>query len=242
VPPTPTPEPGEIFFDTFESSKGWIVNPLGTDTATTGQWERANPEGTSYGGRAYQLDTTVSGVYDLVTGPLAGSSVGSHDIDNGDTTVRSPDITLPSGEDITLSFSYYLAHHNNATTDDYLRVKVVGNTTTTVFEELGTPDAYDEAVWAEFSTSLNAFAGQTIYLLIEAADAGSSSLIEAAIDDVLIKSTGAPPPTPTPGPPTPTPTAAPPTPTPTPTPTGEPPTPTPVPPTPTPTPTSSGGW
>jgi len=212
-----------IFSDNFESDKGWVVNPSGNDTATTGTWERANPQGTSYGGLTYQLNTTASGSYDLVTGPLAGSSVGSYDIDGGDTTIRSPNIALPTGEDITLSFYYYLAHYNNATSADYLRVKVVGATTTTVFEELGAGD-YDEAAWATFNDSLNDFAGQTIYLLIEAADASGASLVEAAIDDVSITSSGPVTPTPTPTGETPTPT----------------PTPTPV--TPTPTPTPGGGW
>ena len=40
--------------------------------------------------------TTVSGVNDLVTGRLAGSSAGVHDIDAGITSVQSPAITLPS--------------------------------------------------------------------------------------------------------------------------------------------------
>ena len=193
---------GEVFFDDFESDKGWEVNPLGDDTATSGMWERADPEGTSYIGRVYQLGTTVSGVNDLVTGPLAGSSVGSYDIDGGVTSICSPDIALPSGREITLSFSYYLAHYRKATSADYLRVKVIGDTTITVFEELGSRD-YDEAVWETFSDSLDAFAGQTVYLLIEAADGGSGSLVEAAIDDVLITASGDPTPTFTP---TPTPT------------------------------------
>ena len=34
--------------------------------------------------------------------------------------------------------------------------------------------------------SLNAFAGQTIWILIEAADGGGASLVEAAIDDIAI--------------------------------------------------------
>jgi hypothetical protein len=185
--PTPTPTQGpEIFSDDFESDLGWTTDPDGTDTATTGMWERANPESTSYGGRTYQLGTTVSGSYDLVTEGSAGSSVGSYDIDNGDTTIRSPDITLPSSGNITLSFSYYLAHYSNGSSADYLRVSVVGTTTEVVFEELASGD-YDEAVWDSFSTSLDSFAGQTVYLLIEAADGGSGSLIEAAVDDVLIE-------------------------------------------------------
>jgi hypothetical protein len=252
--PTPTatpPPPTTIFFDDFEGDLGWTANPLGTDTATTGQWERANPEETNSSG-VKQLGTTVSGVNDLVTGPLAGSSVGTHDIDNGETSIRSPNILLPSSGDLELSFYYYLAHLNNATTDDYLRVQVVGSTTTTVFEELGAGDN-DDAVWDSFSTNLNSFAGQTIYLLISAADAGSGSLIEAAIDDVHITQSGGGPtatPTSTPVPPTNTPvpptnTPAPPTdtpppptdtPIPPPTDTPAPPTDTPIPPTATNTP------
>ncbi len=185
--PTPTEPGGEVFSDDFETDKGWTVNPSGGDTATTGAWERANPEGTEYSGTAYQLNSTVSGSYDLVTGPLAGSSAGSYDIDGGVTTIRSPDITLPSSGDLTLSFSYYLSHYTNAASDDYLRVKVVDSTTTTVFEELGAGNT-DAAAWDTFSTSLNDFAGQTIYLLIEAADGGSGSLVEAAIDNVSITS------------------------------------------------------
>ena len=176
LPPTPTntPEPGsEIFADDFESDKGWTVNPNGTDTATTGQWERANPEDTNSSG-ALQLGTTASGSFDLVTGPLAGTSAGTHDIDGGVTSMRSPNIILPGSGDITLSFAYYLAHLSNATADDFLRVSVVGNTTSVVFEELG-DGAVDNGAWATTSANLNSFAGQTIYLLIEAADAGSGS-------------------------------------------------------------------
>lgn len=185
VPPTATPPTsGTIFFDDFESNQGWTTNPSGTDTATTGQWERGNPEDTNSSGPK-QLGTTVSGVNDLVTGRLAGSSVGVHDIDNGVTSVRSPNIVLPSGQDLTLSFSYYLAHTNNSSADDFLRVSVVGSSTQIVLQELGAANN-DNGAWASFSTNLNSFAGQTIYLLVEAADNAGGSIVEAGIDDVEI--------------------------------------------------------
>jgi aminopeptidase S len=149
-------------------------------------WERANPSSTSYGGTTYQLGTTYSGSYDLVTQGSAGSSVGSYDIDNGVTSIRSPDITLPGSGSLTLSFQYYLAHYANGSSDDFLRVKVVGSTTTTVLEELGAANT-DGAAWDYFEADISAYAGQTVYLLIEAADGGAGSLIEAAIDDVLIE-------------------------------------------------------
>ncbi len=183
--------PVTVFFDDFESDLGWSRNPNGTDAATLGVWERVDPEAVDYYGYK-QLGTTVSGSYDLVTGPLAGAGAGSYDLDGGVTSIRSADIALPAGSELALSFSYYLANYTNSSTADYLRVKVVGATTQTVFEELGAADD-DDAAWDTFSGSLNAFAGQTIYLLIEAADASTASLVEAAVDDVLIIATGGSP-------------------------------------------------
>ncbi|NOK61508.1 MAG: zinc carboxypeptidase [Chloroflexi bacterium AL-W] len=185
--PTPTPPPDTgtpIFSDDFESANSWIANPGGADAATTGQWERGVPESTSFNGPK-QLGTPVSGSNDLVTGRLAGSSVGANDIDGGTTSIRSPDITLSGGSSYTLEFSYYLAHSSNSSGDDFLRIKVVGSTTTTVFEELGDTND-DDASWQTATVNLDAFAGQTIYLIIEAADGGSPSLVEAAIDDITI--------------------------------------------------------
>jgi hypothetical protein len=173
-----------IFTDDFETNSGWTVNPNGSDTATTGQWERGDPEATSSSG-AKQLGTSASGTNNLVTGRLAGSSAGANDLDGGVTSIRSPAIALTGGSVYTLRFAYYLAHGSNASNVDYLRVKVVGSTTATVFEELGAADN-DNAAWQTASVDLSAYAGQTITLLIEAADAGSASLVEAAMDDVRV--------------------------------------------------------
>lgn len=178
------PPPVTVFSDTFETSLGWTVNPLGTDSAMAGAWERGDPEATDSTGPK-QLGTTVSGVNDLVTGRLAGTSAGVYDIDGGLTTIQSPAIALPSTGTLTLSFSYYLAYGSNSSTADYLRVKVVGATTSTVFEKLGAAVDVD-AAWATQTVSLNAFAGQTIRIRIEAADVSTASLVEAAVDDVKI--------------------------------------------------------
>jgi hypothetical protein len=174
---------GPVFEDDFETDKGWTS---AGGSATTGAWERANPEGTSYSGVDYQLGNAASGSYDLVTEGSAGSSVGSYDIDGGDTRFRSPNIVLPNQSGLTLSFQYYLAHYSNASSDDYLRVKVVGATTETVFKVLGTGSIKGGA-WQTATVSLDGFAGQTVYLLVEAADGGSGSLVEAGLDDVLIE-------------------------------------------------------
>jgi aminopeptidase S len=178
---------GEVVFeDDFETANGWVTDFDGSDTATSGEWERGNPQGTSFGGTTLQLNNTTSGSNDLVTGAAAGGSAGVDDIDNGDTTIRSPAISLPAGASLELEFNYYFAHLNNATSADYLRVTVVGpGGSTTVFQQLGA--ATNRAgSWSSASVNLSGFAGQTVRLLVEAADAGGGSLIEAGIDDVTI--------------------------------------------------------
>jgi hypothetical protein len=178
------PQQTILFSDDFETEKGWTRNAGGTDTATTGLWERGNPEDTNSSGPK-QLGTTVSGVNDLVTGAAAGLSAGDNDIDGGFTSIRGPQITLPSTGTLTLSFSYYLAYGSNSSTADYFRAKVVGTTTATVFEKLGAAVDTDGA-WVTASASLNAFAGQTVRIEFEASDLATASLVEAAVDDVVV--------------------------------------------------------
>ena len=176
--------PVTVFEDDFESSTGWVRNPYGTDTARRGLWEIANPESVWYFGYK-QLGYTVSGDKDLVTGSRAGWQPGDYDIDYGITSMRSPLISLPEGKTISLSLSYYLAHASNSSTSDYLRLKIIGQETSTVFNVLGSNRDVD-ANWMVLNIDLSSFAGQQVYILVEAADLGNQSLVEAAIDDVLI--------------------------------------------------------
>src|SRR6266545_2434426 len=174
-----------VYSDNFETATGWTTNPAGTDTAVTGQWERGDPEPTDSGG-AKQLGTTVSGTNDLVTARLAGSGPGANDIDGGVTSIRSPQITLPSTGTLTLTLSWYLAHGSNSSSADFLRVNVVTSSGTTVLlSQLGAA-ANRNGAWATGTANLSGFAGQTIRILIEAADAADPSLVEAGVDDVVI--------------------------------------------------------
>ncbi len=172
-----------VFSDDFETNRGWTTNPNGTDTAITGQWERGDPETTNSAGTK-QLGTTVSGTNDLVTGRLAGATASAFDIDNGSTSIQSPPIALPSGGNLTLTFSYYLAHTSTSSSADYLRVTIVGATTAVVLQELGAANN-DDAAWSAASVNLSAFAGQTIRIRVDAADS-AASIVEAGIDDVRV--------------------------------------------------------
>ncbi|MDM4722055.1 M14 family zinc carboxypeptidase [Micromonospora sp. WMMA1363] len=173
-----------VWSDTFETATGWTTNPNGTDTATTGQWERAAAQPTSYNG-AKQL-TPYAGSNDLVTGAAAGSGPGSYDIDSGVTSARSPAVTLPSSGTLTLSLAWYLAHASNSSSADYFRVSVVHNGgTTTLLNQAGAATDRDGA-WAIANLNLTPYAGQSVRIQVEAADASGASLVEAAVDNVTI--------------------------------------------------------
>ena len=181
---TGTP-PTTVWSDTFETATGWTTNPSGTDTATVGVWERGDPEATSSTG-AKQLGTTVSGVNDLVTGRLAGTDAGTYDIDGGTTSVRSPLVTLPTSGVINLSLSWYLAHGSNSSSADFFRVSLVHSTGTAIlFTQLGAATNRDGS-WATGTWNISAYAGQSVRVLIQAADASTASLVEAGVDDVRI--------------------------------------------------------
>lgn len=174
-----------VWSDDFESATGWTVNPNGTDTATTGNWERGDPEQVDYNGPK-QLGTTVNGINDLVTGRLAGSSAGAYDIDGGATSVRTPAVALPVTGTLNLSLSWYLAHASNSSSADYLRISIVHNSgTTALFTQPGAASDRD-AAWTQGSWNISVYAGQSVRILIEAADASGASLVEAAVDNVKI--------------------------------------------------------
>jgi subtilisin family serine protease len=185
-PPPPPPPPGTVYFDDFESATGWVSNGGGTDTATAGLWERGDPQATSFNGIPLQLGNTVSGSNALVTGRLAGTSAGTHDVDGGLTSIRSPLISLPASGNLTLQFSWYLAHLNNSSSADFFRVRIVTGSSSSVIGTASGAATNRAGSWSTASLPLNQFAGQTIRIQFEAADLSGASLVEAAVDDVRI--------------------------------------------------------
>ncbi|MEV4199845.1 M14 family zinc carboxypeptidase [Micromonospora globbae] len=173
-----------VWSDTFETDTGWTVDPSGTDTATAGVFERGAAQATTSSG-AKQL-TPYAGGNDLVTGRLAGAAAGDHDVDGGVTSARSPAVTLPASGTLTLSLAWYLAHGSNSSSADYLRVSVVHNGgTTTLLNQAGAATNRNGA-WTVSSANLTPYAGQTVRILVQAADASGASLVEAAVDNITI--------------------------------------------------------
>ena len=178
---------GVLYAEDFEGSSDWVVDPLGTDTATTGIWETGIPDATERNGNSLQLWGGQESDGALVTGASGGSSAGSNDIDNGVTSAWSPEVVLPENLASELRFAFNFAHMDNANPDDFFRVAVVaGSQTTTVFETRGAI-AIRQGQWQDVAVDLSAYAGQSIRLLVQAADAGGGSVVEAAVDNLVVE-------------------------------------------------------
>ena len=169
------------FFDDLEIARGWKRDRSGTDTATAGLWQRGNPASTPK-----QLGTTTSGSMAFVTGTSAGTDASAYDLDGGLTSISSPLIKLPETTG-NLTFRYYFAHGASSSSADGFRAVVVreDGSRTVVKEELGAANA-DDASWASVSVPMQPWAGQRVRILFEAWDHSSSSLVEAAVDDVRV--------------------------------------------------------
>lgn len=177
---TNNPTNGAIFFDDFETNANWTINPNNSDTATSGIWERGVPQASRYKGLK-QTDAARSGTNVLVTGRVAYNDV------NGLTSIRSPNINLPAGaSNLTLSFWYTFAHDSRSNNQDYFAVKIIGAATQTVFQ-IAARAQNRNAKWQKQTINLDQFAGQTIRIQFEAADAATNSIVEVAVDDVEIK-------------------------------------------------------
>lgn len=177
-----------LFSDNFEAAGGWTLTS-GANTAPRGRWQRGDPQTTTFNGVTLQLGTCDGpSVNCFITGLAAGSAVGSADVDEGMTSIQSPAIALPAGATVTLRFRYFLAHNNNATSADYFRVRVVGTSgqPQTVFTRPGAGGVVRGGAWTTQTVALTAFAGQTVRLRFEAADAAAGSIIEAGFDNVTV--------------------------------------------------------
>jgi glucose/arabinose dehydrogenase len=179
--------PAVVFSDNFEAARGWTFT-AGANTAISGRWERGDPQPTSSGGISLQQNTCAGpSVNCLITGLAAGTTAGSNDVDGWQTSIQSPPIALPAGATLTLSFQFYLAYLNDATGEDYFRVRIVGNNgVPQTVSALGAKASNVAGRWTARSVNISAYAGQTVQIRVDAADGGAGSLIEAGFDNVTV--------------------------------------------------------
>jgi carboxypeptidase T len=172
-------------YEDFEIDRGWEVNPAGTDSATTGAWERGIPRAASDGVTLKQRGNVTSGQAALVTGAWSSGDATVNDVDGGVTSARTPSFQLRNGGWV-LRFRYTFAHDAGATAADFLRVSVVdGSTVTPVWTLIG-KSLDRKAKWKTGEIRLDAWAGKDVRLLFEAQDGGPDNVLEAVVDDVRV--------------------------------------------------------
>ena len=178
-----------IFTDDAEIDRGWSFG-LPTDTATGGRWERvAAPIGTA---AAPSVDNPLgTGTACFVTGQGAvGGDLGDADVDNGVTTLTSPRIDLAGVADPVLSYARWYSNSTGLApfqAGDALKAFVSNNDGLSwVPLETVTENLF---AWKTVSFRLADFVAPTANVRIRfvVADAGSSSVVEAAIDDVQVR-------------------------------------------------------
>jgi len=177
------------WFDTAEFDLGWSLGVPGDD-ATSGLWERSDPIGTVYNSEQVQPEddhTPNPGQLCFVTGNGGvGGAAGDNDVDNGTTTLLSPVFNVSGAASATLSYwRWYTNDLGNNPGEDYWSVDV--NIDDTAWEHLEHTMASENA-WVQHTWDLGALfsLGQTVQFRFVASDLSVGSLVEAAVDDILV--------------------------------------------------------
>jgi hypothetical protein len=170
--------------DTIETVTGWTAGIPG-DTATSGQWVRVDPVGTT---AQPEDDHTANGTICFVTGQgTVGGAAGAADVDGGITTLVSPNYNLTGLDEPTLEYWYWYSNNlGGAPNADSMPVEISNNGGTT-WLPLVTISASSNA-WVKHSWRVRDFITPTNQVRVRfiARDLGTGSLVEAAIDDLKI--------------------------------------------------------
>lgn len=165
--------------DNFETDQGWMVNPFGTDTATTGIWVRAAPVGTAF--QPGFDNPSGTGTLCFVTGnALIGDPVGVNDIDNGATSLMSPRFDCAGGPCVISYFRWL-----GVSSVDSMIVELSnddGATWTLIEDQQYLP------AWGRHIVKAGDFVTPTslMRLRFTASDLGNPSITEGAVDDVVV--------------------------------------------------------
>ena len=191
------PESGEIqgpsvgsevvCFD-FETDQGWTVGAVG-DLATTGVWERGDPEGT-YATTYVQPEddhTPDPGASCYVTQADAGTAAGDFDVDNGQTTLLSPILDFSSMAHVSLELWSWFSNDQgtNPLGVSQFRFSVSADGGTNWVDLIAT--AEDWEYWKQDYFVLENYVTLTDQMQLRVVTEDiASELVEAAVDDICL--------------------------------------------------------
>jgi fibronectin type 3 domain-containing protein len=154
--------------------------------AVLGRFEWADPQGT--GAQPEDDATPAPGVNAWVTGPLAGSGLGSFDVDTGTTTIASPLMDISGRPSPQLIMSAFFNNDFGANPgEDPFRVDISSNGGASWTPVLNT--LTDIAPWTtlQFAITPTVPATNQFRVRVQTQDLGvGGSLVEAGIDEVTV--------------------------------------------------------
>lgn len=176
--------------DDLEAPGTWSVGDTG-DNATTGVWERVDPNGTWSGSTPVQPEddrTPAPGVNAYITGQSAvGAAQGTNDVDGGKTTLFSPVYDLTSLNNARVRyFKWYCNDTGSAAGSDVWQVHASDDSGSTwaVVESTTTSNHSWNMVEVDLAGVIT-LSDKVMFRFI-AADEGSGSIVEAGVDDFSI--------------------------------------------------------
>lgn len=184
----------EGYQDDFFADLGWSLQNQG---ATTGNWERGEPNGTDFNGQNSNPGEDVAndlGTQAYITGN-GGGGAGNDDIDGGNTQLISPIFNLSNYNLPVLTFSYWFFNDGGqgSPPNDELEIRISNGTDEVVLfnttESNGQWFASQEYNLADFITLSN-----EMTLIVESGDQNPGHLVEAGFDQFLITETSLYPP------------------------------------------------
>jgi hypothetical protein len=170
----------------METAAGWIAGDTG-DNATTGVWTRVNPNGTA---AQPEDDHSNPGTICWVTGnATAGASIGTNDVDNGTTSLKSAVYNLASYGDPIAGYWRWYSNNQNSAIDDTFVVQINNGSGWVTVETVGPNGSEAQGGWYYHEFHVNQFVTPTatVQLRFRASDLGTGSIVEAAVDDLTIR-------------------------------------------------------
>lgn len=174
-----------VFLHDFENGDaGWTVGAP-ADDATAGQWVLVDPVGTT---AQPEDDHTPEGTKCWVTGQgEPGWPAGVADVDNGSTTLNSHVFDATGGGEAVLSYwRWYSNNLGNNPNEDSMPISLSGDggATWTLLEDVS--DNTNQWTRRSFRIADVMEPTATMKLKFVARDLGFASLVEAAVDDVML--------------------------------------------------------
>lgn len=170
----------EGYYDDFALDLGWTV----TSTASTGAWERGEPDGTFQQGNPanpdFDLPNDISDQA-YVTGN-GGGNAGNDDVDDGITELISPVFDLSGYTDPIVRYSrwFYNAGGFGGNANDSLTIEISNGITTVVLNQIDI--IWNNWVQDTFIVSNYIAPTANMRITFRAGDYGQGHIVEAAID------------------------------------------------------------